>query len=74
MSAEPRYSREKLRKDPPDFDRAAYESELAETYEALARPIDGMPSTELELAELSRLITRYPAQARRLVAELPPPT
>ena len=70
MSAEPRYSSEQIRED---IDRERYARELAATYEALARPIDSMPSTELELAELQRLITRYPAQARQFVAGLPPP-
>ena len=54
------------------FSRENYERELAATREVLARPIDSMPSTELELAELKRLIVRYPEQARQFVAELPP--
>ncbi len=68
MSAGPRYSGERIREG---IDRERYARELAATYEALARPIDSMPSTELELTELQRLIVRYPEQARRFVAELP---
>ena len=75
-NAEPRYSREKLRKDPPDppgFDRQGYEQALAATREALARPVDGSPSMAFELAELERLVRLYPQHARLFVDELPPP-
>ena len=74
MSAEPRYSRKRLRGDPPGRGREGYEQALAATYEALSRPVDGSPTTALELAELQRLIRRYPQHAARLVAELQPPT
>lgn len=56
------------------FSRESYARELTATYEVLARPIDGMPSTALDLAELKRLVQRYPEEARRLVEQLTPPT
>lgn len=48
-----------------------YARELAATREALARPIDGMPSRALDLAELERLVRLYPEEARQLI-ERPP--
>lgn len=48
----------------------SYEQELKEFRDALKRPIVGFPSREQELAELRRLIERYPEDARTILAQL----
>lgn len=56
------------------FDRDGYERELAAITEVLRGPDASAPVTASELYELERLVGKYPDDARRLVAELPPPT
>jgi hypothetical protein len=63
--------RRRTRKVRSGSNRAA--RERTKTLTALGRPASA-PSMGAELAELRRLISRYPDYARQLVAGLPPPT
>lgn len=62
--------RRRTRKAPSGSNRAA--RERTKTRTALGRSASA-PTMGAELAELRRLISRYPYYARQLVAGLPPP-
>jgi hypothetical protein len=61
-----RYARE-------NFSRAGYDRELAAFREVLREPEVSAPVTAVDLAELERLVARYPDHARQFVDRLNPP-
>ena len=49
------------------FNRRGYENALADFREVLERDVVGWPKRPTELAELERLIAKYPTEARQFL-------